>query len=204
MFEFEMKIIKEIRKEKKKVKEFRWGRLVGISYLGPLRSSAHARPTPSLILLGPVGRKTGQSNQLWLCPCSPPKGAHAVIQCTVHALWLARRCVGPLVYGLLVAHPHLTPLTVWVSMSALRAYAVESLNSAAETCRVGYITNNASRTDATVAAHLRELGLRVEPSDVGQAEGVKVNATDAEGGPPEEAAGDGAVAAADCGEGSKQ
>lgn len=45
-------------------------------------------------------------------------------------------------------------------------YAVESLNSAAETCRVGYITNNASRTDATVAAHLRELGLRVEPSDV--------------------------------------
>ena len=45
-------------------------------------------------------------------------------------------------------------------------HAVESLNSAAETIRVGYITNNASRTDASVAAHLRDLGLRVEPTDV--------------------------------------
>ncbi|RDV45766.1 haloacid dehalogenase [Leifsonia sp. ku-ls] len=45
-------------------------------------------------------------------------------------------------------------------------FAVDSLNAAAETRRVGYITNNASRTDATVANHLSELGLRVEPSDV--------------------------------------
>lgn len=45
-------------------------------------------------------------------------------------------------------------------------YAVESLNAVAETARVGYITNNASRTDASVAEHLTTLGLRVEPSDV--------------------------------------
>lgn len=45
-------------------------------------------------------------------------------------------------------------------------YAVESLNAAAETIRVGYITNNASRTDASVAQHLTELGLHVQPSDV--------------------------------------
>lgn len=45
-------------------------------------------------------------------------------------------------------------------------HAVESLNSAAETVRVGYITNNASRTDVSVAAHLSELGLRVGPTDV--------------------------------------
>lgn len=45
-------------------------------------------------------------------------------------------------------------------------HAVESLNAAAETRRVGYITNNASRTDASVAGHLSELGLRVAPSDV--------------------------------------
>ncbi|WP_030142829.1 HAD-IIA family hydrolase [Mycetocola saprophilus] len=45
-------------------------------------------------------------------------------------------------------------------------HAVESLNRAAESVRVGYITNNASRTDATVAAHLTELGLSVQPSDV--------------------------------------
>lgn len=39
-------------------------------------------------------------------------------------------------------------------------YAIESLNRAAEEGRrLGYITNNASRTDASVAAHLRELGL---------------------------------------------
>ena len=35
------------------------------------------------------------------------------------------------------------------------------LNRAAETLRVGYITNNASRTDASVADHLTELGLTV-------------------------------------------
>jgi HAD superfamily hydrolase (TIGR01450 family) len=45
-------------------------------------------------------------------------------------------------------------------------HAVESLNRAAESIRVGYITNNASRTDATVAAHLTELGLHVQPTDV--------------------------------------
>lgn len=44
--------------------------------------------------------------------------------------------------------------------------AVEALNRFAEGGRVGYITNNASRTDATVAEHLRELGLRAQASDV--------------------------------------
>ncbi len=38
-------------------------------------------------------------------------------------------------------------------------HAVESLLAAGRTRRLGYITNNASRTDATVAAHLVELGL---------------------------------------------
>ena len=45
-------------------------------------------------------------------------------------------------------------------------HAVESLNRAAETVRVGYITNNASRTDASVAEHLNDLGLHVQPADV--------------------------------------
>jgi HAD superfamily hydrolase (TIGR01450 family) len=45
-------------------------------------------------------------------------------------------------------------------------YAIESLNAAAESARVGYITNNASRTDASVAEHLTELGLHVRPSDI--------------------------------------
>lgn len=45
-------------------------------------------------------------------------------------------------------------------------HAVESLNRAAESARLGYITNNAARTDAAVAAHLTGLGLRVAPSDV--------------------------------------
>ncbi|GAA3663960.1 HAD-IIA family hydrolase [Microbacterium marinilacus] len=46
-------------------------------------------------------------------------------------------------------------------------HAVESLNRAAsEGRRLGYITNNASRTDATVAAHLAELGLRTKPEEV--------------------------------------
>lgn len=45
-------------------------------------------------------------------------------------------------------------------------HAVESLNAAAESVRVGYITNNASRTDASVAEHLTELGLHVQPSDI--------------------------------------
>jgi len=45
-------------------------------------------------------------------------------------------------------------------------YAVESINRAQHSIRVGYLTNNASRTDATVAAHLTELGLSVQPDDV--------------------------------------
>lgn len=45
-------------------------------------------------------------------------------------------------------------------------HAVESLNRAAAGRGLGYITNNASRRDATVAAHLRELGLHTEPEDV--------------------------------------
>ncbi|WP_372966985.1 HAD-IIA family hydrolase [Microbacterium sp.] len=45
-------------------------------------------------------------------------------------------------------------------------HAVESLNAAAATARLGYITNNASRTDASVAAHLTSLGLHVAPADV--------------------------------------
>jgi glycerol-1-phosphatase len=45
-------------------------------------------------------------------------------------------------------------------------FAVESLNRAAETLRIGYITNNASRTDQSVADHLTELGLDVAATDV--------------------------------------
>ncbi|MET4782038.1 glycerol 3-phosphatase-2 [Glaciihabitans sp. UYNi722] len=45
-------------------------------------------------------------------------------------------------------------------------YAVESINAVADGRRVGYITNNASRTPASVAEHLSSLGLRVEPDDV--------------------------------------
>ncbi len=45
-------------------------------------------------------------------------------------------------------------------------HAVESLNAAAHAVRLGYITNNASRTDASVAAHLTSLGLDVAPQDV--------------------------------------
>jgi glycerol 3-phosphatase-2 len=45
-------------------------------------------------------------------------------------------------------------------------HAVESINAASATRRVGYITNNASRTAATVAEHLTELGLTVAPDDV--------------------------------------
>ncbi|UOQ61561.1 HAD-IIA family hydrolase [Leucobacter rhizosphaerae] len=42
--------------------------------------------------------------------------------------------------------------------------AVEQLNRAE--ARIGYVTNNASRTDRVVAEHLRGLGLRAEASDV--------------------------------------
>ncbi len=46
-------------------------------------------------------------------------------------------------------------------------HAIDSLNRAGETCRLGYITNNASRRDAVVAQHLRDLGLdRTRPEDV--------------------------------------
>ena len=46
-------------------------------------------------------------------------------------------------------------------------HAVESLVRAGESRRLGYITNNASRTDATVASHLRDLGLAAtRPEDV--------------------------------------
>lgn len=45
-------------------------------------------------------------------------------------------------------------------------HAVDSLNRAQRKLRIGYLTNNASRTDATVAQHLRDLGLTVAPQDV--------------------------------------
>ena len=45
-------------------------------------------------------------------------------------------------------------------------HAVESLNRVAEKRRVGYITNTASRTDASVAEHLTDLGLSVAANDV--------------------------------------
>ncbi|GAA2888104.1 HAD-IIA family hydrolase [Microbacterium esteraromaticum] len=45
-------------------------------------------------------------------------------------------------------------------------YAVDSLNRVAESMRLGYITNNASRTDASVAEHLTGLGLTVAADDV--------------------------------------
>ncbi|MEO5921795.1 MAG: HAD-IIA family hydrolase [Pseudolysinimonas sp.] len=45
-------------------------------------------------------------------------------------------------------------------------YAVESINRAQQSIRVGYITNNASRTADSVAGHLSELGLTVTGDDV--------------------------------------
>jgi HAD superfamily hydrolase (TIGR01450 family) len=45
-------------------------------------------------------------------------------------------------------------------------HAVDSLNRAREGRALGYITNNASRTDASVAAHLGELGLTTAARDV--------------------------------------
>lgn len=56
--------------------------------------------------------------------------------------------------GVVYAGPHALP------------YAVESINRAQESIRIGYVTNNASRTPASVAGHLSELGLRVSPDDV--------------------------------------
>jgi len=45
-------------------------------------------------------------------------------------------------------------------------YAIEALNAAALEHRVGYLTNNASRTAASVAEHLSSLGLTVTPEEV--------------------------------------
>lgn len=45
-------------------------------------------------------------------------------------------------------------------------YAVESLNDAAKTVKLGFITNNAARTDVSVAEHLTGLGLDVRAADV--------------------------------------
>jgi HAD superfamily hydrolase (TIGR01450 family) len=45
-------------------------------------------------------------------------------------------------------------------------HAVDSLNRAAEHARVGYITNNASRTDRSVSEHLNRLGLHTAPDDI--------------------------------------
>jgi HAD superfamily hydrolase (TIGR01450 family) len=54
---------------------------------------------------------------------------------------------------------------VYAGLGAI-PHAVESLNQVAKHLRVGYITNNASRTDASVAAHLRELGLSCTADDI--------------------------------------
>ncbi len=54
---------------------------------------------------------------------------------------------------------------VYAGAAAL-PYAVDSLNRAARTRRIGYITNNASRTDVAVAAHLGALGLPARPADI--------------------------------------
>jgi len=45
-------------------------------------------------------------------------------------------------------------------------HAVESLNKAAQGRALGYVTNNAARTDVTVAQHLGDLGLAARPQDV--------------------------------------
>lgn len=56
--------------------------------------------------------------------------------------------------GVVYAGPHALP------------HAVDSLNRAAQSLRLGYITNNAARTDASVAEHLTGLGLSVAPDEV--------------------------------------
>ena len=45
-------------------------------------------------------------------------------------------------------------------------HAVAALTQAAEALRIGYITNNASRTDLAVAEQLRGFGLNLEPRDI--------------------------------------
>ncbi len=54
---------------------------------------------------------------------------------------------------------------VYTGTSAI-PFAVESINRAASSLRVGYITNNASRTAGSVAGHLSDLGLAVVADDV--------------------------------------
>ncbi|MRX42315.1 HAD-IIA family hydrolase [Agromyces kandeliae] len=56
--------------------------------------------------------------------------------------------------GVVYAGPHAVP------------HAVESLNAVAESLPVAYITNNASRSDEQVAAHLGSLGLSPAARDV--------------------------------------
>ncbi|WP_430646707.1 HAD-IIA family hydrolase [Agromyces sp. GXS1127] len=56
--------------------------------------------------------------------------------------------------GVVYAGPHAIP------------HAVESLNRVGESLPVAYITNNASRSDEQVAAHLSSLGLSVAPREV--------------------------------------
>ncbi|WP_353813833.1 HAD-IIA family hydrolase [Agromyces sp. SYSU T00266] len=56
--------------------------------------------------------------------------------------------------GVVYAGPHAIP------------HAVESLNRVGESLPVAYITNNASRSDEQVAAHLTSLGLSPTPRDV--------------------------------------
>jgi glycerol 3-phosphatase-2 len=56
--------------------------------------------------------------------------------------------------GVIYTGPHAIP------------HAIESINRAAETIRVGYITNNASRTAQSVAEHLTALGLHVATEEV--------------------------------------
>lgn len=77
----------------------------------------------------------------------------------------------------MIGKGHPTPLTgrdallldldgvVYAGAAAI-PHAVASITRAAASVRVGYITNNASRTDESVAAHLREFGLTVEAADV--------------------------------------
>lgn len=45
-------------------------------------------------------------------------------------------------------------------------HAVDSVNRASASVRVGYLTNNAARTDAAVASQLIDLGLEAKPEDV--------------------------------------
>lgn len=46
------------------------------------------------------------------------------------------------------------------------AFAAEALNAARSSQRIVYVTNNASRTQASVAGQLREMDIRVEDADV--------------------------------------